>query len=165
MNRFLKNIIILISFLFVSSCSISSKSYVEQKIDENNKNIISNISKQNSELEDEISEMKILLDSSKYYYDRNSFLINNLTNRYNLIIKEISSLDAKKSLDINSIFKKMNSLDKKFQQLQYYVSKNENNSNQIQDTVIISDSKVASGKMEILYFINLTDYKMNLICS
>jgi len=162
MNSFFKKIIILISFLFVISCSISSKSYVEQKIDKNNKNIISHISKQNSELENKISEIKILMDSSKYYYDQNSFLIKNLTNRYNLIIKEVSSLDAKKSLDINSIFKRMNSLDKKFQQLQYYVSKNENNSNQIQDTVIISDSKIASGKMEEMKVdIDTLFYKFN----
>ncbi|MDA3871663.1 MAG: hypothetical protein PF551_04855, partial [Candidatus Marinimicrobia bacterium] len=59
-------------------------------------------------------------------------------------------------------FKRMNSLDKKFQQLQHYVSKNENNSNQIQDTVIISDSKIASGKMEeVKVKIDSLHYKFN----
>lgn len=144
--NFLKRIMILITFLLVISCSISSKSYVEKKIDTNNKKFISKISKQNSDLKSEISKMEMLLDSLKYNYEQNSFLITNLTNRYNLLTKEISSLEAKKSLDINSIFKKMSSLDKKFQQLQHFVSKNKNYKNQSQDTIVVSDSKVTNSK-------------------
>ncbi len=150
---------VLITFLFVIGCSISSKSYVEKKIDENNEDIIhqlskqnsdlkNKISKQNSDLKSDISKMEILLDSLKYYYDQNSFLIINLTDRYNLLTKEISSLDAQRSLNASSIFKKMNSLNKKFQQLQYFVSQNKNYTSHPQDTVIVSNSKITNSEME-----------------
>ena len=124
MYFFIKKIIILISALFIISCSTSSKLFVEQKIDENNKKIISQISMDNLDLENEISEMKIKLDSLQYSYDQNSLFLTNLINRYHLLKNEISSFEAKNSLHISSVLKRVNSLDKEIQQ---FVLNNDNN--------------------------------------
>jgi len=130
----IKKILIFLPILLILNCSISSKLYVEQKIEENNKNIISQISDNNSDIKDEISEMKVKLDSMQYYYDQNSLYISNLTNRYHLLKSEISGYEAKSSLYISSVFKKINSLDKKIQQFVLLNDKVLTNSTEIPDS-------------------------------
>ncbi|MEA1986144.1 MAG: hypothetical protein U9N76_01485 [Candidatus Marinimicrobia bacterium] len=136
MNKNIIQIVLFILMIFLIGCSISSKSYVdeqikisnrktEKKTEKNTQKIIDQLNEQNTELSKDVIEMQIKIDSLQSGYDKNLLLLTNLTKRYDLLKNEINSIKTRKSYNINTILKKVNSMHRNFQQLEAYIFNND----------------------------------------